>query len=180
MFTGLFTLLDCILDCYFLSGSHLWMWILVDFAYPHQVNGCLLFIRVSPLDGELKSVSGPHTSAPNEWLGIESALLPRRKLSNAGWKRSMVPCMAPLQSLVNREYCGVSFEKTLDLPSTYSPFVETKERKEQDALYSGDNLQKNTLLQATENDDFSNQNSRQSIVQDPSTLPLYTFTGTQH
>ena len=58
--------------------------------------------------------------------------------------------------------------------------METKERKEQDALYNGNDFQKNNLLQATENDDFSNQNSRQFIVQDPSKLPLYTFKGTQH
>ena len=58
--------------------------------------------------------------------------------------------------------------------------METMEHKEQDAAYNGNDFQKNNILQATENDDFSNQNSRQFIVQDPSKLPLYTFTGTQH
>ena len=88
---------------------------------------------------------------------IENALLPRRKLSKAERQRSMVTRTAPLQSLVNGEYCGVPFEKTIDLPSTHSPFVETKERKEQDALYKENDFQKNNLLQATENDDFFNR-----------------------
>ena len=92
----------------------------------------------------------------------------------------MVTRTAPLQSLVNREYCGVPSETTLDLASTHSPFVETKGRKERDALYNADKFQRNTLLQATENDDFSNQNSRQFIVQDPSKWPFYTLTATQH
>ena len=65
----------------------------------------------------------------------------------------MVTCTAPLQSLVNREYRGIPFEKTIDPPSTHSPFVETKERKEQDTLYKENHFQKNTLLQAIENDD---------------------------
>ena len=92
----------------------------------------------------------------------------------------MATCTAPSQNLVNTEYCGVSFEKTLNQTSTHNPFMETKEHKEQDAAYNGNDFQKNNILQATENDDFSNQNSRQLIVQDPSKLPLYTFTGTQH
>ena len=54
----------------------------------------------------------------------------------------------------------------LDLAFTHSPFVQTKGRKERDALYNGENFQKNTLLQATENVDFSNQNCRQLIVQE--------------
>ena len=88
---------------------------------------------------------GPHASAPSEGLDIESALLPRRKLSKAERKPSMVTRTAPLQSLVNREYCGVPFEKTIDPPSTHSPFLETEERKEQDTLYKENDFQKNNL-----------------------------------
>ena len=58
--------------------------------------------------------------------------------------------------------------------------METMGREKLHALSNGDILQKNTLLRATENVDFSNQNSRQLIVHDPSKWPLYIFTGTQH
>ena len=152
----------------------------MDFACPRHANGYLLFTQVSLPKEEPQKKGGPQASKPSEWPDIESALLPRRKLSKAERKRSMVTCTAPLQSLVNREYRGVPFEKTIDPPSTHSPFVETKERKEQDALYKENDFQKNNLLQATENDDFFNRNSLQLIVQDSSKLPLYTFTGTQH
>ena len=82
--------------------------------------------------------------------------------------------------LANRGCCWVQSEKTMDLAFTHSPFMETMGRKERHAPSNGDSFQKNTLLQATENVDFSNQNSRQLIVQDPSKWPLYIFTGTQH
>ena len=150
-----------------------------DFAYPCQAYLFNFYSGFTPRWGTQKR-NGPHASAPSEGLDIESALLPRRKLSKAERKRSMVTCTAPLQSLVNREYRGIPFEKTIDPPSTHSPFVETKERKEQDALYKENHFQKNTLLQAIENDDFFNRNGLQLIVQDSSKLPLYTFTGTQH
>ena len=67
----------------------------------------------------------------------------------------------------------------MDLAFTHSPFMETKRGNDRDALYNGDNFQRNTLPQANENDDFSNQNRHKFFVQGPSKLPLYTFTGTQ-
>ena len=45
----------------------------------------------------------------------------------------------------------------MDLAFTHTPLVETKGRKERDALYNGDNFQRNTLPQTNENDNFSNQ-----------------------
>ena len=144
-----------------------------DFAYPCQAYLFNFYSGFTPRWGTQKR-NGPHASAPSEGLDIESALLPRRKLSKAERKRSMVTYRAPLGRLANREYCWDQFKKTLDLASTPSPFMETMGREKLHALSNGDILQKNTLLRATENDGFSNQNSCQLIVQDPSKLPLYT------
>ena len=152
----------------------------LDFACPRHANGNLLFTKVSPPKKEPKKRGGPHASKPSKWDDIDSALLTRRKLSNAERKRSMVTYRAPLGRLANREYCWDQFKKTLDLASTPSPFMETMGREKLHALSNGDILQKNTLLRATENVDFSNQNSCQLIVHDPSKWPLYIFTGTQH
>ena len=114
----------------------------LDFLCPRHANGNLLFTKVSPPKKKPKKRGGPHASKPSKWDDIDSALLTRRKLSNAERKRSMVTCTAPSQNLVNTEYCGVSFEKTLNQTSTHNPFMETKEHKEQDAAYNGNDFQK--------------------------------------